>query len=168
MAPSQMKAHFIEFMENMLSKGHAEVAPPLKQGQECWYLPLFGTYHPKKPNKIHVVFDSSASYEGVSLNEVLFRAPDLNNSLLGVLMRFRKKQVAITADIEHMFNCFVVKEDHRDFLRFLVVQKQWPHLRHSGLQTVRPPLWEQSLPCCGSFQGCRGPRPLFWWATHST
>ena len=114
-----MKAHFIEFMENMLSKGHAEVAPPLKQGQECWYLPLFGVYHPKKPDKIRVVFDSSASYEGVSLNEVLLTGPDLNNSLLGVLMRFRKEQVAITADIEHMFHCFLVKEDHRDFLRFL-------------------------------------------------
>ena len=115
----QMKAHFIEFMENMLSKGHAEFAPPLKEGQECWYLPLFGVYHPKKPDKIRVVFDSSASYEGVSLNEVLLTGPDLNNSLLGVLMRFRKEQVAITADIEHMFHCFVVKEDHRDFLRFL-------------------------------------------------
>ncbi len=34
-------------------------------------------------------------------------------------MRFRKEQVAITADIEHMFHCFLVKEDHRDFLRFL-------------------------------------------------
>ena len=95
----QMKAHFIEFMENMLSKGHAEVAPPLKQGQECWYLPLFGVYHPKKPDKIRVVFDSSASYEGVSLNEVLLTGPDLNNSLLGVLMRFRKEQVAITASV---------------------------------------------------------------------
>ena len=27
--------------------------------------------------------------------------------------------MAITADIEHMFQCFVVKEDHRDFLCFL-------------------------------------------------
>lgn len=27
--------------------------------------------------------------------------------------------MAITADIEQMFHCFVVKKDHRDFLRFL-------------------------------------------------
>lgn len=35
----QMKAHFLEFMENMLSRGHTEVAPLLQQGQECWYPP---------------------------------------------------------------------------------------------------------------------------------
>ncbi|XP_057684651.1 uncharacterized protein LOC130910980 [Corythoichthys intestinalis] len=115
----EMKAHFIEFMENMLSRGHAEVAPPLERNQECWYLPLFGVYHPKKPGKIRIVFDSSAPYEGVSLNDVLLTGPDLNNSLVGVLMRFRKEQVATTADIEHMFHCFVVKANHRDFLRFL-------------------------------------------------
>ncbi len=57
-------------------------------------------YHPRKPDRICVVFDSSASYEGVSLNDILLTGPDLNNSLLGVLMRFRKDQVAITADIE--------------------------------------------------------------------
>lgn len=34
-------------------------------------------------------------------------------------MRFRKEQVAVTADIEQMFYSFVVREDHRDFLRFL-------------------------------------------------
>ncbi|XP_013855911.1 uncharacterized protein LOC106511713, partial [Austrofundulus limnaeus] len=115
----EMKAHFLEFMENMLARGHAEVAPSLAHNQECWYLPLFGVYHPKKPTKIRVVFDSSAPYEGVSLNDVLLTGPDLNNSLVGVLMRFRKEQVAITADIEHMFHCFIVKESHRNFLRFL-------------------------------------------------
>lgn len=69
-------------MENMLSRGHAEVAPHMQQGQECWYLPLFGVYHPRKLNKIRVVFDSSAPYGGVSLNQVLLTGPDLNNSLL--------------------------------------------------------------------------------------
>ena len=34
-------------------------------------------------------------------------------------MRFRKEPFAITADIQHMFHCFIVREDHRDFLRFL-------------------------------------------------
>lgn len=80
---------------------------------------LFGVYHSKKPDRIRVVFDSSASYEELLLHHILLTGPDLNNSLLGVLMRFRKEQVAITADIEHMFHCFLVKEDHRDFLRFL-------------------------------------------------
>ncbi|XP_025766921.1 uncharacterized protein LOC112848107 [Oreochromis niloticus] len=118
----EMKMHFTDFMQNMLDKGHAELAPPLQEGAECWYLPTFGVYHPKKPNKIRVVFDSSAQYDGISLNEVLLSGPDLNNSLVGVLLRFRKEPVAITADIQQMFYCFVVREDCRDFLRFLWYQ----------------------------------------------
>lgn len=81
-----------------------------------------GTYHysesiiPKK--QIRVVFDSSAQHEGISLNNVLLTGPDLNNSLIGILMRFRKECVAVMADIQQMFHCFVVREDHRDYLRF--------------------------------------------------
>ena len=114
-----MKAHFLEFMEKLFKNEHSEEAPPLQDGQEVWYLPSFGVYHPKKPEQIRVVFDSSAAYQGVSLNDVLLRGPDMNNTLIGVLMRFRRELVAITADVQHMFHCFVVKEDHRDFLRFL-------------------------------------------------
>ena len=111
--------HFVTFMKKILDSGHAEVAPPLCIGEEHWYLPLFGVYHPKKPGQIRGVFDSSAQFDGVSLNKVLLSGPDLTNNLLGVLMRFRREPVAITADIEQMFHCFHVREDHRNFLRFL-------------------------------------------------
>lgn len=62
----------------------------------------------KKTGQIQVVFDSSAQFDGVSLNEVLLTGSDLNNSLLGVFIRFRKDPVAITADIKQMFHCFLV------------------------------------------------------------
>ncbi|KAL0153706.1 hypothetical protein M9458_050984 [Cirrhinus mrigala] len=115
----QMREHFVSFMEKVFENGHAEVAPPLKDEEERWYLPIFGVYHPKKPGQIRVVIDSSAQYSGVSLNDVLLTGPDLNNSLLGVFLRFRKESVAITADIQQMFYCFLVKEEDRNFLRFL-------------------------------------------------
>ncbi len=114
----EMKDHFFEYMEKIFERGHAEVAPSLKEGEECWYLPLFGVYHPKKPGQIRVVFDSSSQYNGVSLNDILLTGPDLNNSFLGVHLRFRKEAVAITADIQHMFHCFLVRPEDRNFLRF--------------------------------------------------
>lgn len=101
-------------MENMFNREHAEVAPPLQQGQECWYLPLFGLSHHRNRDKISLICDSSAPYEGVSLNDVLLTGPGLNNSLTGMLMRFRKEEVTIIADTEHMFHCFFMKEDHKD------------------------------------------------------
>ncbi|XP_034163934.2 uncharacterized protein LOC117598271 [Pangasianodon hypophthalmus] len=115
----EMQQQYVAFMEKIFTNGHAEVAPPLREGDECWYLPTFGVYHPQKPNQIRVVFDSSARYSGVSLNDVLLTGPDLNNSLVGVLLRFRKEKVAILADIQQMFHCFLVHDDHRNFLRFL-------------------------------------------------
>ncbi|KAK3506463.1 hypothetical protein QTP70_000932 [Hemibagrus guttatus] len=109
----EMKSHFVTFMQNIFDRDHAEVAPPLREGQECWYLPIFGVYHPQKPSQIRVVFDSSAQKQGISLNDVLLSGPDLNNSLLGVLLRFRRELVAVTADIEQMFHSFIVKEEDR-------------------------------------------------------
>ncbi|XP_039870639.1 uncharacterized protein LOC120723317 [Simochromis diagramma] len=115
----EMKRQYIEFIQNMLDNDHAEVAPPLDSNKEHWYLTSFGVYHPQKPNQLRVVFDSSAEFEGQSLNKVLLSGPDLNNTLLGVLMRFRKEPVAFSADVQQMFYCFEVREDHRDYLRFL-------------------------------------------------
>ncbi|XP_030580177.1 uncharacterized protein LOC115776592 [Archocentrus centrarchus] len=91
----------------------------MEEEKEHWYLPTFGVYHPRKPEQIRVVFDSSAECEGMSLNDVLLKGPDLNNTLLGVLLRFRKEAVAISADVQQMFYCFIVREDHRDYLRYL-------------------------------------------------
>ncbi len=116
---ADMKDHYVEFMETMFKKGHAEIAPPLGDNKECWYLPSFGIYHPKKPGKIRIVFDSSAQYNNISLNQVLLKGPDLNNSLIGVIIRFRSDSYAVMADIEQMFHSFLVKEEHRDYLRFL-------------------------------------------------
>ncbi|XP_014676742.1 PREDICTED: uncharacterized protein LOC106816632 [Priapulus caudatus] len=120
------KEHFIKFMKKVIDSGAAEVALPTEE--EVWYLPIFGVYHPKKPDKIRGVFDSSAVYEGVSLNGTLLSGPNLTNSLLGILLRFRKDAYAITGDIEQMFYSFLVREDHRDFLRFLWYRDNDPNL----------------------------------------
>ncbi|XP_026003932.1 uncharacterized protein LOC113009687 [Astatotilapia calliptera] len=115
----EMERHFMDFMQGLFDRDHAEPAPALEEGEECWYLPFFGVYHPQKPGNIRVVFDSSAKFQGVSLNDVLLKGPNMNNSLIGVLIRFREETVAVTADIQQMFHCFQVREDHRNFLRFL-------------------------------------------------
>ncbi|KAI4896126.1 hypothetical protein NFI96_006642 [Prochilodus magdalenae] len=115
----EMKDQFVTFMGKMFENDHAEPASPLTKNEECWYLPFFGVYHPQKPGQIRVFFDSSARHQDMSLNSALLVGPDLNNSLLGVLIQFRKEKVAFTADIKQMFHCFLVREDHRNFLRFL-------------------------------------------------
>ncbi|XP_070571225.1 uncharacterized protein [Ptychodera flava] len=85
---------------------------------KVWYIPHHGVYHPKKPEKIRVVFDCSAKFQGVSLNNLLLQGPDLTNNLLGVLLRFRQEPIALMADIEAMFHQVKVREEDSDCLRF--------------------------------------------------
>ena len=110
--------HMVEFMDQIFASRAAEVAPPIASETECWYLPLFGVYHPRKPDKIRGVFDSSVEFDGKSLNNSLLSGPNVTNSLLGVLLRFRRDKVAVVSDIQQMFYSFLVNEEHRDFLRF--------------------------------------------------
>lgn len=111
--------HYKAFMEEMIIKGDAEQAPAILSGETVWYIPHHGVYHPQKPNKLRVVFDCSAKFRGISLNDTLLTGPDLTNSLVGVLCRFRKEPVAVTCDIEKMFHQFLVPPDERNYLRFL-------------------------------------------------
>ncbi|KAK3742103.1 hypothetical protein QZH41_020261, partial [Actinostola sp. cb2023] len=124
-----MKDQYFSFMKKIFEHGHTELVPEenLKSNKPCWYLPHFGVYHPKKPDKIRVVFDSAAECNGISLNKLLLSGPDLTNSLLGVLLRFRQNPVAVVADIEQMFHSFKVKKEHRDFLKFLWYKDNDPH-----------------------------------------
>ncbi|XP_041431208.1 uncharacterized protein LOC121397779 [Xenopus laevis] len=39
-----MKRDFTEFIKKMLDNDHAEIARPLEQGKEHWYLPMFGIF----------------------------------------------------------------------------------------------------------------------------
>ena len=47
-----MKEQFVAFIEKLFLNGHAEEAPLLPESGECWYLPVFGVYHPQKPGQI--------------------------------------------------------------------------------------------------------------------
>ncbi|XP_027879371.1 uncharacterized protein LOC114148348 [Xiphophorus couchianus] len=116
----QFNNHYKTFMESIISCGDAELAPETNINDGCvWYLPHHGVYHSKKPDKLRVVFDCSAKFCGTSLYDTLLTGPDLINSLIGILLRFRKEAVAIICDIERMFHQFYVSSKHRCYLRFL-------------------------------------------------
>lgn len=79
-------------------------------------------HHPEKPDKTRVVFDCAAKYANTLLNDLLFKGADFNNSLVGVLLRFRQEHIALMSDVESTFHQVQVAPDHCDSLRFL----WWP------------------------------------------
>ena len=111
---------YVHFMNDTIRRGDAEKVPqPELDNQPTWYIPHHGVYHPHKPGKIRVVFDCSARFQETSLNDHLLTGPDLTNTLVGVLCRFRKGPIAIMCDVERMFHQFHVAKEHQDYLRFL-------------------------------------------------
>ena len=67
-----------------------------------------------KPNKVRVVFDAAAKFDGTSLNDRLYHGPDLTNNLVGVLIRFREEETAFIADVEAMFHQVKVLPEDAD------------------------------------------------------
>ena len=135
---SQLQDDYKAFIDNLIKKGYARKVPQEQLNRsdgKVWYIPHHGVYHPRKPNKIRVVFKCSARYRNTSLNEQLLQEPDLTNSLVAVLLRFRQEPVALIADIEAMFHRVRVNSDDCDFLRFL----WWPD------GDLRPPLEEYQM-----------------------
>ena len=122
---SKYRSDYVGFVNGIIAKGYAQRVPDeslMPKPGKVWYLPHHGVYHPRKADKIRVVFDCSAKFQGVSLNDCLMQGPDLTNSLVGVLTRFREDPVAFMGDVEAMFYQVTVPPDQYDFLRFL----WWP------------------------------------------
>ena len=58
-------------MADLIYKKEAILAS--QETDNSWYIPHFGVYHPRKPNKIRVVFDCAAKVGGMSLNDFLLQ-----------------------------------------------------------------------------------------------
>ena len=65
------------------------------------------------------MFDAGATYNSTSLNKSLLKGPDLLNSLVGILARFRMGHYAVMGDVEQMFHQILVENKDRDLLSFL-------------------------------------------------
>ncbi|XP_045034645.1 uncharacterized protein LOC123475716 [Daphnia magna] len=109
-------------IDDYVAKGFVR---PLKESElkgtfgRNWYLPHHGVVNPRKPEKVRVVFDASAKYQGIALNEVLVKGPNLINDIGATLLLLREKPVSLSGDIQLMFLQVGVKKEDRSALRFL-------------------------------------------------
>ena len=101
-----------------------------------WYLPHHPVVNPHKPGKVRRVLNVAAKFQGHSLNNSLLTGPDLLQSLIHILIRFRQYPYAVSADIEGMFLQVGVIPEDRPSLRFLWREDPasdvavFPYVRH--------------------------------------
>lgn len=84
-----------------------------------WYLPLNYVINPKKPGKTRLVWDAAAAANGISLNDMLLKGPDLLASLPSVLCPFRERPIGFGGDIAEMYHQVKIRKRDKYAQMFL-------------------------------------------------
>jgi len=134
--PSHLQA-YNDNVKDLLRLNYCRVADSVDLNspwQNVWYMPMSLVINMNKnPPKYRNVYDASARYNGMSLNDLLLKGPDLLVDLLKPLLAMRMNKIAFTADIQHMFHririCLrdqqaqriLFRENHEDQMQILIL-----------------------------------------------
>ena len=114
-----------------IEKGYESVVPDSETNREdAWYIPHHPLTNVNRPGKIRRVTNASSVYQCTSLNFSLLKGPDLLCNLTDLIMRFREKSVALSADIEALIMQVSVPPSDRRFLRYLWRNEVHEYNRH--------------------------------------
>ncbi|XP_068719623.1 uncharacterized protein [Montipora capricornis] len=112
---------YSENITQYLEKGYIrKIDPTEEKPARRWYLPHFPVVRlDRVTTKTRIVFDASAKFGGVSLNDVIYQGPKLQKDLKDVLLRFRRHPVGLVCDIAEMYLRIEVTPKDRSCQRFL-------------------------------------------------
>ncbi|XP_058828874.1 uncharacterized protein LOC131688562 [Topomyia yanbarensis] len=107
------------YLENVYAHLATESELVSTECDKVWYLPLNIVLNPKKPNKVRIVWDAAATVQGVSLNSMLLKGPDLLVPLVSVIIGFRQRRIAFGGDIREMYHQLKIIPGDKQAQRFL-------------------------------------------------
>ena len=150
---AELKERYAQTIKDDFSKGYIVRVNKvdcfnMKNTRE-WYLPHHPVVHPHKPGKVRRVLNGASKFQGQSLNNALLTGPDLLQSLIHILFRFRQHQHAVSADIEGMFLQVGVIPKDRPSLRFL--WREDPTAEVGVFQYVRHIFGSKDSPTCANY-----------------
>lgn len=118
--PELSKA-YNEVFQQYVNEGFIEEVPSKNVTKPIYYMPHRPVIkESSSTTKVRPVFDaSSPCSNGVSLNSCVEAGPPMINSLIEILLRFRRWKVALSADISKAFLQIKLNESDRDVHRFL-------------------------------------------------
>ena len=118
----ELRPEYYAEIKALFDRGDARILRPEEiETPVAYYMPHRPVLRPEhETTKIRPVFDASAkNQDGISLNTEILTPPVTHPPLTGILMRFRQKRIALTADISKMFYRILVPEEHQKYQRFL-------------------------------------------------
>ncbi|XP_055846062.1 uncharacterized protein LOC129912000 [Episyrphus balteatus] len=127
-----LKSQYSKVISEYLSLNHMRKVTPLERIEEgqvkSFYLPHHAVIKPESTStKVRVVFNASnASSNGVSLNDLLYPGPILQQDLSSLIIRWRFYKYVFNADIEKMYRQILVNPRDTPFQRILF--RTSPHL----------------------------------------
>ncbi|MCG8034838.1 MAG: DUF1759 domain-containing protein, partial [Candidatus Thiodiazotropha taylori] len=107
-------------IEQYIEKGYVTKVKDHDRALSKWYLPHFPIIRPDKDTtKVRIVFDASAKCKGQALNDEILQGPKLQRELFDVLLRFRRKPIALMCDIAEMYLRIGIAKHDKPYHRFL-------------------------------------------------
>ncbi|XP_076660069.1 uncharacterized protein LOC143363357 [Halictus rubicundus] len=134
----EFKEQYDDFLKQYSELGHMSLTEETGKGQQCHYLPHHGVLRPSSSTtKLRVVFNGSWSEPSqCSLNDALHAGPNLLPPLADVILRWRKHQYVVTADVTKMYRQILVHPEDRDVQRILWRRAESERVREYRLNTV--------------------------------
>ena len=116
----EFMTHYTNVLNEQEARGFIERVSD-KYCNDSHYLAHHGVKRDSRTTPVRIVFDCSARRDAVSpsLNDCLWTGPTLTSDLLKILLKFRLNKFACTSDIEKAFLMVQLREEDRNFTRFL-------------------------------------------------
>ncbi|XP_049301263.1 uncharacterized protein LOC125774934 [Anopheles funestus] len=134
-----MKEEYSSFMKEYERLGHMKrLTGPVDDSCEHYYLPHHAVVkETSTTTKVRVVFDASCkSSSGYSLNDKLLVGPVIQDDLFTIIVRFRSRAIALSADVEKMYRQIRHDDDDHRYLRIRYREDPTQPIQTFELQTV--------------------------------
>ncbi|XP_059225279.1 uncharacterized protein LOC131997762 [Stomoxys calcitrans] len=137
-----LSEEYTRVLEEYITLGHMTAVPgdELCDNYSCrsFYLPHHAVVKPERTStKVRVVFNASKkTSNGLSLNDVLYTGPTLQNDLMNVILRWRYFQYVFNGDIQKMYRQILIDEQDQQYQRCLFRKSQTEPVQDFALKTV--------------------------------
>lgn len=115
-----LKSQYHSFIREYIQLGHMSLANN-QNDDSGFFLPHHCVLkQDSSTTKLRVVFDGSAKTSSdISLNDIMMVGPKIQDNLFYILLRFRKHNYVLSADVVKMYRQVLIADEQRNFQKIL-------------------------------------------------